>query len=291
MNLIIYEIHDITFLLLIVLDISTIVLKNHYSFIYWMHKNKVQLYENVKDLIEKKEFDQEIEKIQKDCDFLIDEETAALFLIDKMGRNKQSISKIIDLEIGMECTIFGKITNIGESRNFERKNGSSGRVVNLELTDDTGACGLVLWDRDVELIKNNKIKDGVNVKVVNGYIKNGYTGLEVNIGRWSIIEIEPKDIPDIKEKILRINKEVKGILVEIETTRSFFRDDGSFGFVANIKIKDNEGIKPLVLWDDKVKEIQGFKIGEKISINSIDLREKNGKKTLHVNGKSVIKKL
>jgi replication factor A1 len=256
-----------------------------------MHKNKVQLYENVKDLIDKKGFDQEIEKIQKNCDFLIDEETAALFLIDKMGRNYQSISKIINLEIGKECTIFGTITNIGESRTFDRKNGSSGRVVNLELTDDTGTCILVLWDKDVELIENNTIKDGVNIKVINGYIKNGYAGLEVNIGRWSIIEIDPEDMPDLKEKILRKNKEVKGTLIEIETTRSFFRDDGSFGFVANIKIKDNEGIKSLVLWDDKVKEIQSFKTGDKISINNIDLRIKNGKKTLHVNGKGVIKKL
>lgn len=256
-----------------------------------MHNTKLQLYENVKDLMEKKEFIQEIEKIQKDCDFLIDEETAALFLIDKMGRNKQNISKIIDLEIGTDCTIFGKITNIGESRNFERKNGSSGRVVNIELTDDTGTCGLVLWDRDVELIENNKIKDGVNVKIVNGYLKNGYNGLEVNIGRWSIIEIEPEDMPELKQNIIKEKKEIIGILVDIEPTRSFFRDDGSFGFVANIKIKDNEGTKQLILWDDKVKEIQCYKTGDNINIDNIDYRQKNGKKTLHVNGKSVIKKL
>ena len=256
-----------------------------------MHNTKFQLYENVKDLIEKKEFNQEIQKIQKDYDFLIDEETAALFIIDKMGRNKQSISKIIDLEIGMECTIFGKITKIGESKNFERKNGSSGRVVNIELTDDSGKCGLVLWDRDVELIENKKIKEGVNVKVVNGYLKNGYNGLEVNVGRWSIIEIEPDDMPDLKANVMNEKKEIKGTLVDIDPTRTFFKDDGSFGFVANIKIKNNEGTKQLVLWDDKVKEIQCYKIGDKINIINIDLKRKNGKKTLHVNGKGVIKKL
>jgi replication factor A1 len=255
-----------------------------------MHKTKVELYDNVKDILEKKEFNQEIEKIQQDSDYLIDEETAALFLIDKMGRNKQNVSKIIDLKNNMECILFGKITNIGESRNFERKNGSSGRVINLELTDDTGSCGLVLWDRDVELIENNKIKLGNNVKVVNGYVKKGYAGLEINIGRWSILEIEPEDMPDLKDKILKLKKEIEGVLVEIEPTRSFFRDDGSFGFVANIKIKDNEGIKPLVLWDNKVKEIQSFKSGDKISLNNIDVREKNGIKTFHVNGKSTIKR-
>ena len=254
-----------------------------------MHKTKAQLYEKVKDIIKKKEFEKEIEKIQKDSDFLIDEETSALFLIDKMGRNKQNISKIIDLGTDMECTIFGKITNIGESRNFERKNGSSGRVVNLELTDDTGSCNLVLWDKDVELIKNNTIKEGVNVKVINGYIKNGYNGLEVNIGRWSLIKIEPEDMPNFKDVKSKTKAKIEGILVKIEPTQTFFKDDGSFGFVTSIKIKDFEDTKQLVIWDDKVKEIQGFKPGDKISIKNIDLRQKNGEKTLHVNGKSIIK--
>ncbi|GAG58842.1 unnamed protein product, partial [marine sediment metagenome] len=75
------------------------------------------------------------------------------------------------------------------------------------------------------------------------------------------------------------------------TVIKFRMDDGSFGFVANIKIKDNEGSKQLILWDDKVKEIQCYKTGDNINIDNIDYRQKNGKKTLHVNGKSVIKKL
>lgn len=256
-----------------------------------MHKTKVQLYENIKDLKTKKEFEQKIKSMQKECDDLFDEDTIALLLVDEMGRNKQSTSKISDLEHDMECTVFGRITNIGESKNFERKNGSSGRVVNLELTDDTGSCGLVLWDKDVELVKSNKIKEGTNVKVVNGYIKNGFTGLEVNIGRWGMLEIEPKDMPDLKDKTPSTKNEIEGTLIKVEHTRAFFRDDGSFGFVTNIKIKDNDGTKQLAVWDDKVKEIQGFKQGDSISISNIDIRRRNGKTELHVNGNGIIKKL
>jgi len=256
-----------------------------------MHKTKVQLYENVKDLKTKKEFEQKIKSMQKECDDLFDEDTIALLLVDEMDRNKQSTSKISDLEHGMECTVFGKITNISESKNFKRKNGSSGRVVNLELTDSTGSCGLVLWDKDVELVKSNKIMEGTDVKVVNGYIKNGFTGLEVNIGRWGMLEIEPKDMPDLKDNLPSTRNEIEGTLIKVEHTRAFFRDDGSFGFVANIKIKDNDGTKQLAVWDDKVKEIQGFKQGDSISISNINIRQRNGKKELHVNGNGIIKKL
>ena len=39
---------------------------------------------------------------------------------------------------------------------------------------------------------------------MNGYLKNGYNGLEVNIGRWSIIEIEPEDMPELKQNIINV---------------------------------------------------------------------------------------
>jgi len=256
-----------------------------------MHKTKPEFYENIKDKISKKEFEKEIKKMKKEYDNLFDEDTVALLIVDKLGRNKQNKSKISDLNPGVECTIFGKITHIGEARIFERKNGSSGRVINLELTDDTGSCGLVLWDQDVELIKNNKIKEGSNVNVVNGYIKNGFTGLEINIGRWSMLEIEPKNMPELKNIVFNTKNEIKGKLVGIEPTRAFFKDDGSYGFVANIKIKDNSGTKQLAVWDEKVKEIQCFKQGDLITINNINMRQKNGTKELHVNGKGIIKKL
>ena len=256
-----------------------------------MHKNKDQLYDDVKDLITKNEFEEEIKKRKKKYDDLLDENTLALLIIDELGRNKQNISKITDLEPGSECIVFGKVTSINESRNFKRKNGSSGRVVNLDITDDTGTCGLVLWDKDVELVKNKIIQKDVNVKVINGYIKDGFNGLEINVGRWGLLEVEPKDMPDFTGKRTSKSKEIKGELIEVEPTRAFFKDSGEFGFVTNIKIKDDEGIKQLAIWDEKVKEIQHFKQGDLIIIENFDMRQKNGKNELHVNGKSIIKKL
>ena len=210
-------------------------------------------------------------------------------MVDKIhGRNKKNQCSIEDLHPGIECTVSGTITDINEMRKFDRKNGSIGRVVNLELTDSTGSCGLVLWDKDVELINNKSIKIGTKLKLVNAYTKEGYSGLEVNIGRWSILEIEPDDFPDFSHKQSINQNKIKGTIVEIEPTRSFFKDDGEFGFVTNIKIKDKDNVKQLTLWNEKVKEIQGLKQGDQIEINNIDIKQKNGKKEIHVNGKGII---
>ena len=256
-----------------------------------MHKNKDQLYEIIKDLKTKKDFGEEIKKRQKEYNDLLDENATALLIIDELGRNKQPISKISELEPGLECTVFGKVTDISELRNFTRKNGSSGTVVNLEITDDIGTCRLVLWNKDVELVKNKTIQKGTNVKVVNGYIKNGFNGLEINVGRWGLLEIEPEDMPDLDNEPPTDHKVIKGTLVEIEPTNAFFKDNGEFGFVTNIKIKDEDVIKHLSLWGEKVKEIQRFNQGDSIEIDNIDIRQKNGKTEIHVSGRSTIKKL
>ena len=256
-----------------------------------MHRNKEQLYQEIKDIKSKDEFEKEIDKIQEEYDRLLDENTAALLIVDKLGRNKQNISKINELEPGMECTIFGKITNITKSRKFNRKNGSTGQVINLELTDDTGACGLVLWDKDVELVKKKTIQKGTNVKIINGYIKDGFNGIEINVGRWGLIEIEPEDRLDIKKEKTPEDNILRGKIIEIEPTRAFFKDDGEFGFVTNIKLETKDDVKQITIWGEKVKEIQKLKQGNSIEIENIDIKQKNGKEELHVNSKGVIKKL
>lgn len=256
-----------------------------------MHKTKDQLYQQIEDIKSKEEFEKEIDKIQKEYDELLDDDTTALLIVDELGRNKQNISKITELESGMECTVFGNITKITQSRNFNRKNGSIGQVINLELTDDTGTCGLALWDKDVELVKNKTIQKGTNVKIINGYIKDGFNGLEINVGRWGFIEIEPEDIPDLDKERPSENRVIKGKLIEIEPTHAFFKDDGEFGFVTNIKLETKDDVKQITIWNEKVKEIQKLKQGDSVEIENIDIRQKNGDEELHVNSKGVIKKL
>ena len=252
-----------------------------------MHITKERLYEKVKKSISKEEFENQIKKIQKQYDDLFDEETSAFLIVDKLGGNKENICKISNLENGMECTVLGKIKNISKTRNFNRKNGTQGKVINLELSDASGSCNLVLWDKDVDLVVNKTIKKGSNVKIINGYVKNGYNGIELNIGRWGLIETAPEEEIQLKEKI----DQISGELTELQPTRAFFKDNGEFGFVTNIKVKTKKGYKQLTLWDDKVKEVQNFKTGDKIEIKNINIREKNGKEEIHLNGKGNIKKI
>lgn len=253
---------------------------------------KTELYFKIKDLISKKEFDDKIKNLQKKYDDLIDEDTIALFIVDELGRNIENIYKIIDIKDGIECTLTGKVTQINNTRVFSRKNGSNGEVVNIELSDETGKCTLVLWNNDVELVKNKKIIKGSNIKIINGYVKNGYTGLEINVGKYGLIEILDENNFNIKNMDNLENENIfEGKIINIQPTRAFFKNTGEFGFVTNVNMKSKSEDIEITVWDEKVKEINKYKIGDVLRIENIDKRQKNGILELHLNGTGKIKKL
>ena len=76
-------------------------------------------------------------------------------------------------------------------------------------------------------------------------------------------------------------EKIRGTIVEKEFTRSFFKDNGEIGFVTNIKLRTENGIHKITVWDKKVKEIQEFKLGDTLDIFNITVREKNNVKELN----------
>lgn len=253
-----------------------------------MGQTTEELYETIKDLKSIDEFAEEITNRQITYEHLFDEETIGMLIVDELGRNTAGKASIADLEPGIEGTITGIVTHIEPARSFQRKNGSTGRVVNLELTDDTGSIRLVLWGEDVKQVSENNIQVNTKLKIINGYTKKGYQGTEIHVGRWSTITILKKqDTPSAKQKQQQQNKpEITGIIKKITPTTVFFKDDGSYGFVAKLFLENTDETLKITLWDDQVKHVQQYTIGEQICIKNIDIKKQNGCTEIHVNGKA-----
>ncbi|MBN1860433.1 MAG: hypothetical protein JW840_03110 [Candidatus Thermoplasmatota archaeon] len=241
-----------------------------------MHKNKTELIELIADIKSKKEIEKEIQTRYKKYEELIDKDTLAFLLVDELGQNKQSVTKICDLATNGDYTVIGRVLNISDSRTFKRKNGSAGKVINLEITDESATCRLVLWNGDIEYIKNKEIQQGTWLKIINGYTKQGYTGgIEINLGRWGLLEVEPVDLSMQKEQ--NHGEEITGVLLHKESTKAFFKDNGDIGFVTTITIKNQNIKREVILWDDHVKEIQSYKTGDRIILKNVVKKWQNGK--------------
>ena len=256
-----------------------------------MHKTKTELLELIADLKTKKDFDKEINTRYKKYDGLIDKDTIAYLIVDELGRNKQSITNIIDLAADGEYTVVGTVLSISDSKTFMRKNGTSGKVINLEIADDTACCRLVLWNGDIDSIKKKEIRPGTLLKVINGYTKNGYKGgIEINLGRWGLVEIEPQDGSSQKHQQKQSVDHITGVLIHKEATKAFFKDDGEFGFMTTITLREQNTKKDIILWDHNVKDIQSYRIGDTVTLTNIIKKWNNGKTEFHVSQNGSIEK-
>ena len=73
---------------------------------------------------------------------------------------------------------------------FTRQDGTSGRVVNLELRDESGFCRFVLWDDDVGLVERGKVAVGATVRALDCYVKRTNFGLDVGRGKFGALVVE-----------------------------------------------------------------------------------------------------
>ena len=84
--------------------------------------------------------------------------------------------------------------------------------------------------------------------------------------------------------------EIKGILQNREPSRPFFKDNGEFGFITKINLQTKTENYTVILWNEKVKEIQQFNIGDTLKIEQYSIKTNNGTNEIHLNGNSTITK-
>ena len=252
-----------------------------------MQSTPEDLYYHLSDIMPKDQFLQEINYQYTLWDKLINKHLIALYLIDKHGRNTRAYTTIHDMQPNQEYTITATISNMQNERTFTRKNGNTGRVLNLDIQDTTGTCRLVLWNDDVDLINQHNITIGTTIKIINGYTKNSRNGIEIHLGKWGLLEIQTTQQQPIQSPN---TQEITGELVEREPSRPFFKDNGDFGFITKIILKIAKKRQEIILWNEKVKEIQQFNIGDTITLEQFSTKCTNGSEEIHLNGNSIIRK-
>jgi replication factor A1 len=223
------------------------------------------------------EFVSKVDKKFTEMNGLCDSRTAAMLVASELGLNETV--KIRDMTADKGNVVFiAKVTSIGDTKEFSRDNDTMGRVVNLNLADETGSIRSALWDEAADLVKIGDIKIGQTIKV-KGYLKQGQRGLEVNVGRGGNVEHIEKEVP-VSIKPIKINEikagmnglNVLGKVLDVGKVRTFARKDGKPGKVANITIGDDTGKIRVTLWDAKA-ESPGVNVGDAVEIMNAYSRE------------------
>ncbi|KYH39189.1 MAG: Replication factor A (ssDNA-binding protein) [Candidatus Bathyarchaeota archaeon B23] len=188
--------------------------------------------------------------------------------------------KLGDLKPGMRgVDVVARVAEIGDVREFQRSDGSRGRVASLLLEDETGRVRMTLWDDEVELLREVEVGDVIVVE--DGYTRGGPGPLSLSLGSRGRVEVNPEGVeaPPSARGTWRIgelregmeNVSVEGRVVdepeirEVETARGPVK-------LATLHIEDDTGRARVSLWRDLADEAEGLKPGDWIRIENCSVR-------------------
>jgi len=250
------------------------------------------VYEDLETDVEFEEFAAAVEDKVEQMGGLADEETAAMLIAHEL--RDEEADTIADIEPGMnEVKFLGKVTAIGDVRTFERDgDDGEGRVCNVDVADASGSVRVALWD-EMAAAADEQLEVGQVLRVM-GRPKEGYSGLEVSADK-----VEPDDDAEVDVQVLDTYRvedlslgasdvDLVGQVLDTDSVRTFDRDDGSEGRVANLTLGDETGRIRVTLWDEKADLATTFDAGEVVEVGDGYVRDRDGDLELHVGNRGTV---
>ncbi|WP_247003815.1 single-stranded DNA binding protein [Halosolutus gelatinilyticus] len=253
------------------------------------------VYEDLDADVSLEEFREAVEAKVEQMGGLADEETAAMLVAHELGESE--VGGVADVEPGMEEAKFvAKVTSIGELRTFERDGeDEDGRVVNVEVADETGSIRAAFWDEHAEAaVEELEAGDVLRIK---GRPKEGYSGVEVSVDDVepdadTEIDVQLSDTHTVEDLSLGLsNVNLVGLVLDTDAVRTFDRDDGSEGKVSNLTLGDSTGRVRVTLWDEKADRADELDAGSTVEVVDGYVRERDGTLELHVGNRGAIEEV
>ena len=162
----------------------------------------------------------------------LSEEQASAMFIPELATLEKAIydyKKIEDLDEDEEDTvIIGRVIELNEIRNFDRDNGDTGSVRNIEIADDTGSIRVVLWDNDAKM----DLEMGQPLKLQNPRLSLDMDNrLQATVsGGTTVLEPSEKELEELPSQ-----DELMESIFVAKSIESLTEDDTNVHITATIK--------------------------------------------------------
>jgi replication factor A1 len=161
------------------------------------------------------------------------------------GSEPLGMKPIVDLTTGMwDVDIEGKVVTVYDVNTFSSKDGTEGRVRNVILADESGKTRVTFWNDDVDKIE--EIKEGDIIKILHGYVKEGYRGgVEFQVGRKAEIHINPKG-----SKLKKLDVSQVAVQPMVKAARALIEDiddnmEGKSAEICGIVVNLSQTMSPI----------------------------------------------
>ena len=162
----------------------------------------------------------------------LSEEQASAMFIPELATLEKAIydyKKIEDLDEDEEDTVIvGRVIELNKIRNFDRDNGDTGSVRNIEIADDTGSIRVVLWDNDAKM----DLEMGQPLKLQNPRLSLDMDNrLQATVsGGTTVLEPSEKELEELPSQ-----DELMESIFVAKSIESLTEDDTNVHITATIK--------------------------------------------------------
>ena len=240
-----------------------------------------------------------VERKKQESHGLLSDEGAVRLLAQQLaglsGQSSISDLRISSVQAGLsDATVSGEILSISQLREFQRSDGSVGKLVRVKLRDNSGQLTCVLWDSSAEIIVNEELGVGSMLRLAHGYTRLGLAGeIEFHLGSRSNIEVLSRvaeTVPgtNIREATERIavNTAPETVRVRIRKLQKSRGENGP----AWALCENEEGLTMAKFWDDNMETVLSMGEGSVITIKNPWITERNGMVYLNAGSRSSITK-
>jgi replication factor A1 len=142
-------------------------------------------------MVSEEEIQAKMKELDKEMGGYLNPDTLRRFALSSLGiKTPKTIQeagapmkKLADIKDREEVTVEVTVLKIPTPRSFKKKDGSQGRVLNINVRDETGSCRLALWDDDVELVTSLPIEEGSRLLCEQFFVKISEYGIDLSLGR------------------------------------------------------------------------------------------------------------
>ena len=191
-----------------------------------------------------------------------------------------------------DSTITGQVISVSDVHEFQRSDGTTGKVLRMRLGDVSGQITSVFWDSLADTIAREALTPGSQVRLLHGYTKFGRAGeVEFHLGSRANIQIlrrtqhqgfSANNVPGPDPKVgssdlLRVR------LLKLQKSHS---DKGPTWALCS----NETGLIIAKFWDNQAQNVLELGEGSLLAIENHWITERNGLAYVNVGFKATVKK-
>src|SRR6266566_2942461 len=137
-----------------------------------------------------------VERKKEESHGLLSDEGAIRLLAQQLSASLPASSDLKDQRISSihaglnDSTITGEVISVSDVHEFQRSDGTAGKVLRMRVGDPSGQITGVFWDSLADTVAREALTPGSQVRLLHGYTKFGRAGeVEFHLGSRANLQI------------------------------------------------------------------------------------------------------